>query len=167
MHGSVDTRGSGGASAGTSSGSVAGQQLLGADVEDVVGRAHPLAQRPIDGGADLFYVPGFGFGELKAGQAAQVVVVLNRHAGHDGPDSIDVRVTNKNGAFPEEVVNLASLFPVRRPGSRAFQALHDTGDAEQDQLDLRVETASRPAYAPRHSSSCRPTITWNEWMNIV
>src|SRR5215813_11873109 len=133
----------------------------GAEVEDVVGCGHPLTKRHVDGGADVLYVPGFVIGERQAGQAAQVVVVLNRHAWHDSSYAIDVLVTNKKGSLSIEVVNLTALCPIRRPGCRALQGVHDTGNAMQDQPDLRLETATRPAALLVTSRHARPDIAWD------
>ena len=82
----------------------------------MIGCGHPLAKRHVDGGADVFYAPGFVIGELQTGKTAQVVIVFNGHAGHDSSHAIDVLVTNKKGSFSVEVVNLALPRPVRRPG---------------------------------------------------
>ena len=83
------------------------------------------------------------------GQAAQVVVVFDRRAlGTMRTHALDVGVTNQQGAFPVEVVNVTSLCPVGRPGGRALQTIHDTGDAGQDQLDLRLKTALRRLVLP-------------------
>src|SRR5262245_6568179 len=138
-----------------------GTGAVDADVEDVVGRGHPLAERHVHGGADVLYVPGFLIGERQAGQAAQVVVVLNRHAWHDSSYAIDVLVTNKKGSLSIEVVNLTALCPIRRPGCRALQGVHDTGNAMQDQPDLRLETATRPAALLVTSRHARPDIAWD------
>ena len=62
---------------------------------------------------------------------------------HDRRHTIDVGVPDQQGAFAVVVIHLASVGPVGWVGGRSLQAVHDTGNAGQDQLDLCVQTAPR------------------------
>ena len=116
---------------------------VGDDVQDVIGGGHPLAKGLVDGGAGLLHAPALVSSELQTGQAAQVVVVRHRGAGHQSPDAVDVGVTNQQGAFPVEVVDVVGLRPVGRVSCRSVQAIQNIGNAGQDQAELCVETAPR------------------------
>ena len=117
----------------------------GADVENVVRCRYPLAEGPVDVGAGLLHAPPLVRGEFHPGQAAHVVVVRDRGAGHDPGHAIDVSVTDQQGALPVQVIDFVTPSPVGPVGCRAFQAVHDIRNAGQNQPDLRVETALRLA----------------------
>ena len=131
----------------------------GTEVEDMIRRRYPPAERPVDGVADLLHAPAFVSGELQTSQAAQVVVVRHRGAGHDSGHAINVGVTNKKGPFPVEVVNVVRLGPIGRVSRRACQTVQDTWNTEQDQADRRVETASRLAPPRVGNPHRRPKVT--------
>ena len=113
-----------------------GTGTAGTDIEDVVRRGHPRAERLVDGGAHLLYGPGLLIGEPEESDASQVVFMFDWRARHDAHDALDVGVTDQEMAFLVEIVNLIALFPVGWPGGRAFQLI-------QDQSDLRLKTRSR------------------------
>jgi hypothetical protein len=115
----------------------------GTDIEDVIGRDHPLAERLVDGGAHRLYVPFFLSGELEESHAAQVVFMWNGHARHDGRDALDVGVTDQEMALPVEIVKAIELFPFGRPDGRVWQLI-------QDQSDLCLKTRSRLMIVNRH-----------------
>jgi hypothetical protein len=109
----------------------------GTDIEDVVGRGHPLAEPPVDGGAHVLYAPVL-LGVPEESEASHVAFIfLDWLAGHDTHDALDVGVTDQEMAFPVDIVNVLVLFPLGRgrPDGRPFQLI-------QDQSDLRLKTRS-------------------------
>jgi hypothetical protein len=88
------------------------------DVQNVIGRGYPLAERPVDLGAHLLHSPPFLLRELETSQPAQIALMFDRHAWHNRPDAIDINITNEKSAFTIKVVKTTSLRPIRRPGGR-------------------------------------------------
>ena len=132
----------------------------GADVQNVLGRGHSLAERPVDSGAGLLHAPALVGRELQAGQAAQVIVVRNGRAGHDTLDTLHVGVTNQQGAIPVKVVGVVGVGPVGRMNRRPCHALQDIRNAGQDQAELRVETAPRPFLPVVTNRHAGPVPSW-------
>ena len=113
---------------------------VGADVQNVIGCGHPLAEGTVEVGARLLHAPALACGELQSGQAADVVVVRNRGGGHHRRHAVNVGVPDQQGAFAMVVIHLASFRPVGRVGYRSLETVPHSGNARQDQADLRLQT---------------------------
>ena len=85
-----------------------------AGVEDVVRCGYPLAEGSVDVGARLLDVAALVSGELQPGQAAHVVVVRDRGAGHDG--SRDRRRRHGPAGYVRGAGNRHRLGPPSRRG---------------------------------------------------
>ena len=119
---------------GTSSGSVAGQLVVTQTYR--CDRGWPPPHRA-PGPRRRRPPPRSGFvgGELQTGEAAHIVAVGNSRA-HNSPRpcSIDVGVTDQQGAIPVKVVNVIGLGPIGRVSRRPIQSFQDIGNAGQDQV---------------------------------
>ena len=110
-----------------------------ADIQDVIGRGHSLAEGPVQVGAGLLHVPALVGSDLHPHQPAYVVVVRHCGARHYGRHALHVRVADQQGAVAMVIVHLASVGPVGRMGYRSLQTIHHVGNARQDQADLCLQ----------------------------
>ncbi len=96
------------------------------DVEEMIGCSHPFAERPIDVGAGFLHAPALAGRELEPGQAAHVVVVLNRGTGYYRRHPVHIGVPDQQRPIAMVISHLASFRPVGRVSRYSAETSCDT-----------------------------------------